>query len=71
MFCRTLIIRLVIVNLPVFQASAEEELKAAKATEEELKAALNQQKTLLNTEEERSKSEEVNSLVTQLALAEG
>ncbi|VDO10276.1 unnamed protein product [Rodentolepis nana] len=53
------------------KASAEEELRVAKQTEEELRAALNQQRTLLNTEEERSKNEEVNSLVSQLAMAEG
>ncbi|VUZ57584.1 unnamed protein product [Hymenolepis diminuta] len=52
-------------------ALAEEQLKAAKQTEEELRAALNQQKTFLSTEEERSKCEEVSSLVSQLATAEG
>eukprot|EP00108_Taenia_solium_P004944 TsM_000301600 transcript=TsM_000301600 gene=TsM_000301600 len=48
-----------------------ERLNVARAAEEELTSALNQQKVLLSAEEERSKSEEVNALVIQLAQAEG
>ena len=51
-------------------AKANDELKTAQVTEEELVSALSQQKTLLLTEDERSKNEEVNTLVTQLAQAE-
>ncbi|VDK39622.1 unnamed protein product [Taenia asiatica] len=48
-----------------------EKLNVARAAEEELTSALSQQKVLLSAEEERSKSEEVNALVIQLAQAEG
>ncbi|KAL5111747.1 CAP-Gly domain-containing linker protein 1 [Taenia crassiceps] len=48
-----------------------ERLNVAKAAEEELTSALNQQRVLLSAEEERSKSEEVNTLVIQLAQTEG
>lgn len=46
-------------------------MNVARAAEEELTSALNQQKVLLSAEEERSKNEEVNTLVIQLAQAEG
>ncbi|KAH9286981.1 CAP-Gly domain-containing linker protein 1 [Echinococcus granulosus] len=48
-----------------------ERLNVSRAVEEELNSALNQQRILLSVEEERLKSEEVNTLVSQLAQAEG
>ncbi|VDM34716.1 unnamed protein product [Hydatigera taeniaeformis] len=48
-----------------------EGLNEARAAEEELTSALNQQKVLLSAEDERSRSEEVNDLVNQLSEAEG
>ncbi|CDS40463.1 Cytoskeleton associated protein CAP Gly [Echinococcus multilocularis] len=48
-----------------------ERLNVSRAAEEELNSALNQQRILLSVEEERLKSEEVNTLVSQLAQAEG